>query len=326
MGKLLFNAISNYKIKIDYYEFSSQSEQRFFERSGKKLTEISFSSVDFFHDIATCGMPWHYINQSCDMKRFEEIKYKLYLMRAALEIDNEGYIIVSDNIKYLDSSERAFISYYIGMFMTKLISRDIFGYDYLVHLGIVERYKKVIRGSQEPDLVGFKRKKDKYILFEAKGRQFVKSAMIDKAKDQLQSVSYISGIKPDFGVVSVAHPIKKEGNRVICSMYDPPLDKNVKQQVYRVHHEELLYLYYLPIYKMIREKGNGETYCNFSFYEDGEHEIKIKMEMPKKLFDLFTENPNFSEWNDNNFQIRKTISSLPENEKGDLLKIEIDES
>lgn len=321
MGQLLFSAGLNYKIRIDYFDFSSQLEQRFFERSGKKLTEISFASMDLFHDIVTCGMPWHYINRRCNMKRSEEIKYKLYLMRAALEVDG-GYIVVSDNMKYLDSSERAFISYYIGMFITKLISREIFGYDYLVHLGIVEHYKKVIRGSKEPDLVGFKRKSDKYSLFESKGRQTVKLSMINKAKDQLRSVSYISGIKPDFGIVCVAHPIK-EGSSVICSMYDPPLDENVKMQVYQVHKEELFYLYYLPIYEIIREKGNGEAYCNFSFYENGEHEIKIYIEMPKKLFDLFTENPDFYEWNDNNFKIKETISLLPENEKGDLLKIEI---
>ncbi len=56
-----------------------------------------------------------------------------------------------------------------SMFMTKLVSRVIFGYEYLVHLGIVSRYKSVKRGTHEPDLIGFMGKIEKYAVFEAKG-------------------------------------------------------------------------------------------------------------------------------------------------------------
>lgn len=80
-------------------------------------------------------MPQFYLNKSVFSKRLEEFKYKFYLIQASLKIDNEGHIVVSDNIEYLDASEKVFISYYIAMYITKLISREIFNYDYLVHYG-----------------------------------------------------------------------------------------------------------------------------------------------------------------------------------------------
>ena len=321
MGKRLFDKISNYKMKIEYFDFPKKLEKKFFERSGKKIIEISFSSEDLLYDIVTCGMPEFWINKSCHRKRSEEIKYKIYLMRTALEVDNDGYIVISDNIKYLDSSEKNFISYYIGMFMTKLVSREIFGYEYLVHLGIVCTYKKVVRANKEPDLVGFKKKKDEYSLFEAKGRQVVRQKMIADAKDQIKSVSYINGVKPFVGVVCVAHPIKEE-NRVVCSMYDPIPDEEGKIDVSK---SELLYLYYLPIYELIREKGSGETYCSISFDEVDAKNMECQIKMSEELFDFFTEHPNFDELNQKDCYSKlmefKSLSFVKS--KDDLLRIEL---
>ena len=253
------------------------------------------------------------------MQRSEEINYKIFLKRAALEVDDDGYIIVSDKIKYLDFSERVFVAYYIGMFMTKVVSRVIFNYDYLVHFGIVEQYKKVVRGSREPDLVGFNNKSDVYSLFEAKGRKKIKPSMINNAKKQLNSVRYISGMEPLVRVVCVSHPIE-EGKRITCSMYDPQPKENINPPVSK---GELLYLYYLPIYELIIENGAGEASCSFLLDENGEHKMRIHIEMPKKLFEFFSENPFFSELRDKDSQIIETISSLSENDKDDLLNFKV---
>ena len=197
MAEQLFDSFkNNYKLKIDYSNFPAHLEKKYFEKSGVTIDEISFSPKDFLYDIITCGMPHFWITKKVTMSRRTEIQYKYHLMKTALEIDDNQYIMVSDKIKYLDSSERAFISYYIGMFITKLVSRKIFECTYLVHLGIVSSYKSVVRRTTEPDLVGFIGKNDDYFLFEAKGRKISKKAMVDAAKKQLQSVKYISGIKP----------------------------------------------------------------------------------------------------------------------------------
>ena len=322
MGEILFDGKSDYKIKVDYKYFAPELEQLFFFRAGAKLTEIVFSPVDLFYDIVTCGIPEFWINGNCHKKRSDEIRYKVYLMRAALEVDENGYIIVSNNIKYLDSSERNFIAYYIGMFMTKLVSREIFGYDYLVHLGIVSTYKKVIRGSKEPDLVGFKKHSDEYILFEAKGRKAVKSQMVNDAKTQLQSVKYISGSKITTGVVCVAHPIR-EGSRVVCSMYDPVPEG---EGAIDVSKWEMLYLYYLPAYELIKEKGGGRRSCSIYFDEgDFLNKFGFRFEVSKELFGFFEEHSDFHDLEKKEcwLKLMEIVSEPTEKGLDDLLMIEL---
>lgn len=321
MGERLFDRISNYKIKIEHYDFPEKLEKKFFEKSGMNIIEITFSAEDLLYDIATCGMPAFWINESAHKKRFEEIMYKIYLMRTALEVDNDGYIIVSDNIKYLDPSEKNFISYYIGMFTTKLVSREIFGYDYLVHLGIVSIYKKIVRDKKKPDLVGFKKKEDEYSLFEAKGRQSIRLSMINNAKAQIKSVAYINGKKPFVGVVCVTHPIK-EGYKLVCSLYDPIPDEDGRIDV---NKSELLYLYYLPIYELIKEKGNGKTFCNIYFNEINDKNMKFQLKMSEELFKFFTEHSNFDELHQKDFfsKLMEFKSFSSNKSKDDLLKIKL---
>jgi len=227
-------------------------------------------------------------------RRSEEFKYKIFLMRVALEVDDDGYVVVSDNIKYLDASEKVFVSYYVGMFITKLMSREIFKYDYLVHYGIVKRYKTIGRDKgdkKEPDLIAFNRKSDSYSVFEAKGRQNVQSSMIVSAKGQINSVRTISGLTKDMGIVAVAHPIK-EGCRLRCSMYDPVLNNEDEIEVTK---EELLYLYYYPIYELIMENIQDRidmldrtdmSSCEINLKMDNGI-INCSIEMDKELFGCF---------------------------------------
>lgn len=320
MAELLFGTALNYKIKINYKDFPPCMEKLFFEKSGIMIDEISFSSMDLLYDIITCGIPQFWMSWKHHMKRYPELQYKYYLMTTALEIDDKGYVIVSDNIKYLDSSERNFISYYIGMFITKLVSREIFGCEYLVHFGIVSKYKNIIRKTNEPDLVGFTGRNDDYILFEAKGRKFLKKALIDTAKKQIQSVKYISGIKPITGVVCVTHPIK-ETKRLICSMYDPiPNEDNA---IY-VNKGELLYIYYLPIYELIKEMGDNEPQCKIYFDKNINERIECNIKMSKSLFDFFTEYPIFDKLDNNCFSKLECITSNSSDEtKDDFLTIKL---
>lgn len=288
----IFSRSREYKILIEDYDFSTLNHNKYFTRGGTLLTEISFPSVDFMFDIATCGMPQFYFSKSVYSKRVDEIRYKIFLMRTALEIDDDGYVVVSEKIKYLDASEKRFVSYCIGMFITKLISRVIFDYDYLVHYGIVKNYKSIekardAKGNEdrrEPDLIAFYRKKDEYSIFEAKGREKVTKDLITSAKDQIKVVEKISRLLPDMGIVSVAHPIKA-GCRIICSMYDPEINDKEESEVTK---EDLLYVYYSPIYEMIKENTTG-TSCGEFDLELKECVIKCNVAMNQKIYSYFSE-------------------------------------
>lgn len=319
---IIFEKNTTYKILIDNYDFDAINEKKYFERAGKKITEISFSAKDFFCDILTCGMPQFYLNRSAFSKRLEELKYKIYLIRASLEIDSEGYVIVSDNIKYLDASEKVFVSYYIGMFITKLISREVFNYDYLVHYGIVKRYKRIGKDKddkREPDLIAFYKRADEYSIFEAKGRQSVKNSLITSAKAQIKAIKSISGLMPDLGVVSVTHPIK-EGNRIKCSMYDPKISNEEKGEVAK---EELLHLYYYPIYELIRENLIGTSSCEFELeLEDGV--IKCNINMDNQLFSYFNQCSDMRKQKNSEYErgLKKIVDALSDNEKDVIISVE----
>lgn len=205
---------------------------------------------------------------------------------------------------------KCFISYYIGMFITKLISREIFNYDYLVHYGIVRNYKSIRKdkgyNNGEPDLIAFCRNKDKYSVFEAKGRQYVKNKMLISAKNQIKVIKTISGLRPNLGVVSVTHPIK-EGCRLKCSLYDPEINNEEKVKVTK---EELLYLYYYPIYELIRENLIDTSYCKFELaLEEGVIMCSIKMD--DEMFSYFSQGSD--EISSKNKECVSRLSGIVEN-------------
>ena len=279
----LFSSSTTYKINVEYHHFQNK------KLININLNELTFSSDAFLCHIITCGMPQFYCTNQINKSRFNEMMYKIYLVINALEADDEGYLTVSDNIKYLDSSEKSFISYSIGMFITKLISGEDknFAYDYLVHLSIVKKYKKInMSERQEPDLIGFKRNSNEYAIFEAKGRsRQIETGALQNAKAQIKSINCISSLKPTIGIVCVTHPIRA-GERIICSMYDPEL--NTRDMV-KIRKEEMIYLYYLPVYELIKERGNGQAQCIIPI-----NNRSYCIRMPESLYDFFSEYDEFS--------------------------------
>ena len=118
---LLSETLSVYKLKLDYFDFPPMLEHQYFKDfRGDPITEVEISDIELMHAVFTCGMPAFWINsKKLFIKRQSELNYKLHLVRTALDVDTYGYITVSDRIKYLDASEKRFVSYYIGMLMTK---------------------------------------------------------------------------------------------------------------------------------------------------------------------------------------------------------------
>ena len=80
----------------------------------------------------------------------------------------------------------------------------------------------------------------------------------------------------------MAHPIQ-EGCRIICSVYrDFTLGQEEKvdnTKKIKISTEELLYLYYAPIYELVKEeKENGDLFID---------EISCRVKMPKEIYKLF---------------------------------------
>ena len=282
----------NYKVKIIRNEF----------RNGKIIEigkdDLKFSDQELIEHIVTCGLPMSKVNVNFLEKHRLEMAYKCYLVKMALQVDQNGYIMVSDNIKHLDPSEKSFVSYYIGMFITKIISKKKFGFEYLVHLNTVKKNAAVISGKREPDLVGYNLNDKNYALFEVKGRQtnYISKSVINSANKQLQSVISIDGEQPGEKIICITYPVK-ENNELKCVItLQNKWKLSGKASTEKLKKDQLLYSYYLPVYKLIKEQksNNVENECEFELEDNIESKDKeteangrCKIKMAKKLYDIF---------------------------------------
>lgn len=309
MNQPLFGKQAQYQICVKYYDSKGIW-------TGKADTLLSFSTATFAKCILTCGIPMGY-TIGLHGSRKEEFRFKYHMMKCALEVDNSGHLVVSNNLEYLDLSEMTVVAYYIGMFMTKVISQEIFQYEHLVHLKLAKKYVELdLDGKKEPDFVAFKRASKEASIFEAKGRKSIKKSMIDKAVKQVNTVIGIRDFKLVDGFVCASHPITT-GRKLMCSVYDPAPDGTVELNI---THGELLYLYYLPIYELLCEENSGHSSCSILLGNGGADKTECHVGMPQSLFDFFSEYPDFSKYDRKKCdeELEKCLSGGGE---GDLLEV-----
>lgn len=317
MNRPIFPQNIECKMRVKFYD-SFQKRKKVFSDDGVEITEISFHSREFFNDIVNCGLPMSWLPQKAQGQRLSELRFKYHMMNSILEVDDDGYIFVSNNMIYLDASEKAVISYYVAMFITKLMSRVVYRYKYLVHLKFAKKILKISLGKKEPDFVALNCTLNDASIFEAKGREYIRTKMIEDAIKQVDSVGTIQGVAPKDGTVCVSHPIK-EGKELTCSMYDPQPDGPIDL---KVTLGELLYLYYWPIYELLHEVNKGQPSCSVLLDSSGADKIECQIGMSQSLFDFFEEYPDSSKY-DKAICDKKLEEILSGGEDGDLLRIEI---
>lgn len=283
----MIDSLRNYIISIENSNFSNKDQECYFRGS----TQLEFTGEELYDAVITCGMPSFYLTENSTKKRSIEIMYKLFLLNTILDADSCGNLMFSNKINYLDSTEKAYLMYYVGMFITKLISQKIFGFDYLVHLGIVKQYKSMVFDTnKQPDLIAFNRLNNNYSVFEAKGRTRIDNRMFIKAKSQVSAIKWISGSRPLNGIVSVVY---RHDNKVKCHLKDPDI---IGGKEFDISKLELIWLYYEPIFSALKEIQNDE--CNFNnnyiskiINFDKNKQVKIEMNLDLyEFFDKFEEN------------------------------------
>ena len=198
---------------------------------------LSIESWEIFAAILSCGcIPSEYIPHNIS-KRIDELVYKCAVINFALKED-KGYVVWDvDNISKLDPSEKVFVSYYIGMFFGTLISRKLYGIDYLCHFEKFISYSKSVlkhngkkyKGSHsEPDFIGMKYSGSNvdFSLFEAKGGENIRVDVTNKAlSKQLCVVKTILGKSPRY--------------RILCySAYNKGTFKSVSENALKIRIAE----------------------------------------------------------------------------------------
>ena len=179
------------------------------------LNSIDCDGNELYMAIVTCGMPVLSYIKKGQHDREEELRLKIAAFNNAFTVvkkKNKNLLVRRDDY-LLDATEKGFISYYAGMFMTRLISMQegpLFA-DYLVHAKLVKsKYAERCgfnlsilnrkEARQEPDLIGYRKSDDVYCIYEAKCTDSSARIQLKKAEDQIKSISTINNQRPAFGV------------------------------------------------------------------------------------------------------------------------------
>lgn len=161
------------------------------------------------------------------VKSFHEIFFKLHLFYANLDIDiSSGRFIKSSLYDTLDPSEKAVVSYYLGMACTKVFSYKFFNTPWLYHLSNINLITiTFMPGDSRPDLIG-QDVKGNWIVVEAKGRtNGYCSKTMQVAKKQTKQINQINGKNPILRVAFQSHFNK----HLELAVEDPPEpDSNAK--------------------------------------------------------------------------------------------------
>ncbi len=291
----------------DYlFEVHSQvmSKKKPYKVIQEREKAVQVKSDQLAKAIVTCGMPVCYLNKQHEKKRVKELQFKRALIETALTVDaNNALILNRKNLMYLDSSERAVISYYVGMFFTKLISEIEYNQQYLIHLNLFERQntvkykyqrksqnnpanakatnaKKTKPKTRRPDLVGYDVGSGKYSVFEAKGRQRKSTIALQNALEQVLSVKTINGSKPALAIANMTY---FAGGKLHDIAADPD-----NEEGYDIKFDISDYLeeYYSPIIALIEESERKDNERNkVSDIDLGD--LAIEIEVPVFIYESY---------------------------------------
>src|SRR6266511_152532 len=143
---------------------------------------IQFEWSDLCHAAITVGRRnWADVWQH-GAHSWLEATWRVAMVRSALVQDPAGLLRLSHSFQALDASEKAAISYFLGLTLTKLIAEQLFKVQWLLHLDVYrKRLQPKLATSNKPDFVGMDGFGN-WIVIEAKGRRRLTTSAMLHAK------------------------------------------------------------------------------------------------------------------------------------------------
>lgn len=224
-------------------------------------TELVFTNKELLHAILTCGMPIQRLTAAFPEKKRLELLYKLYLVEIALETEGDR-LKKSKRIAYLDSSEKSVISYYMGMFFTKMIGHRLYGSEYLTNLNLIEHpeqegYIDFFASEWRPEMIGYQIEKGTWSVWEAKGGSNRREQALKKGAQQLEAIGTLNGSRPDIAAVCMTY----YDHGYLCGILREPEGNSDGEQL-KFSEEDFYKAYYRPICELFFDKGS-----NLRFYD-----------------------------------------------------------
>lgn len=264
--------------------------------------ELEFSNKELLHAVITCGMPVQRMTAGYFSKKKLELIYKLFLVETALDTEGDR-LKKAKRIAYLDSSEKSVMSYYMGMFLTKLISKRLYDTDYLTHLNLIEKmngegFIDFFDSEWRSDMIGLKTEDSSWSVWEAKGGSNRREQALKKGSQQALTIESINGSGPDPAAVCMTY----YDHGFLCGVVRETGHIQVKNREKVQFDEQAFYrAYYNPIRELFMEQGtrlhfhgkNAEISLSvpyFSEHRQKEEERKIHVGMSRDLFFCLMDN------------------------------------
>lgn len=233
-------------------------------------TELEFTNKELLHAMITCGMPVQRLTAAFPEKKRLEFLYKLFLVETALDAEGDR-LKKAKKTAYLDSSEKSVISYYMGMFFTKMISHRLYKSEYLTNLNLIEtsdgkEFIDFFASEWRPEMIGYKPDTQKWSVWEAKGGSNYREQALKKGADQLRSIGTLNSSKPDPAAVCMTY----YDHGYLCGILREP-DGDTEGEKLKFSEEAFYKAYYRPICELFLDKGS-----NLRMY-DGYAEISLEL-------------------------------------------------
>ena len=158
------------KIEYNSIGFPKHLGKKF---SGKSIMQIT--SSDLLLSAITVGRASYLDVFKFGKHSIYEIVYRCHIILANLRVTSNS-IIKSPAFTNLDPSEKASITFSLGLTLTNLFASKLLNVPWLLHLDVYSNYLasigskvNLINGNSRPDLIGLDNKGN-WLIFESKGR------------------------------------------------------------------------------------------------------------------------------------------------------------
>lgn len=220
-------------------------------------SDVATTWDELLHAAITVGRrSWHDVLAHGRYSVFE-ICYRAAMLLANLR-QSQGQLRKSDAYRYLDPSEKAAASYFIGLTLASLMARKRLGIHWLMHLDVYhDSLQPGLSASGRPDLVGLDAQ-DEWHVIEAKGRSNgLDPKVVPKAKEQTRKLRTVGGRAPILRVASVAH----FSRGTLALRVEDPVGQDQDAAGWDLTENQFLRDYYDPFVALIDQKrrvGAGE--------------------------------------------------------------------
>ena len=170
---------------------------------GNRIEKFSWAQIA--HAAVTVGRQnWNDVLQHGNYSILE-LLWRVAMLHANLR-QSKGRLTQSPAFKNLDRSEKGAVSFFLGLCMAKIFAERLLSVPWLLHLDVYRvKLKPTFVTTGRPDFIGMDAN-GHWVVIEAKGRTgYIKSELLNKAKNQTQALSTIDGQIPALRIVMATH-------------------------------------------------------------------------------------------------------------------------